>query len=400
MKLNILFSREPFKYLFSKTIKYFLENRYNWKGEILWDQKFKKGIFFSVIEPLNLIFPAQKSFHELSFFLREHYYENNLLKYFLRIIFIRCCFFKFTRNLLTYRVLLFTETFPELDNFVFLGGNNTIKIINLNLNQCIVLNKYQFDSTFFINSLNVRKEFNFLNCPRIIEYNISQNWTIEPLLTGIPLDRQRKTDKTNQVLENAKSNIFELYKKTKTNISLESYVDSKMIEIKKEIDSLNSFYNNVQKEKLHSISDYIFSRLQRYSSRRTFIQLAMTHGDFHLGNIIYDYKNLPLEFKIIDWEYSDIRCIWYDNLFLELNSSSTKNLSFRIKKWIKENRLNNEKIIWCTKEKISKYNLEIIIYTFIFELLLLRLKESNVSYHIRLNKPLIMLINELSKLKL
>ncbi len=167
-------------------------------------------------------------------------------------------------------------------------------------------------------------------------------------------------------------------------------------EIKSEINSLNANYKELFKSKLSNIINSIIDKLCKINNKNSLITVSLTHGDFHEGNILYNEKKG--EIILIDWEYSSIRCIWYDAFFNELKCSSPKGLAKRIKLF--ENKSYGEELFWFLDG--IKLDLELsqktFLYIFILELLLSRLQQSNISKELIINQGLILYVQELSKL--
>ena len=316
----------------------------------------------------------------------------------MRIVFIKLAFLGITKKFFIKSTLVFKEHLDPINNWIFLGGNNTIKIIDLKNSECIVLNKFDFDSKFFENALKVRGSLLKSNVPKIIDYCLYEKWHKEALLNGIPLNRQRKNNNTKEVSKLAKLYMLDVYKKTSKEFIFKEYLKLLLKKISFQIENLNDNYN--KRFKLE-IKDFIFdinTKLNQVISDKDIILLSVTHGDFHLGNIIYNTKNLESEFQIIDWEYSSIRCIWYDEFFLKLEASNSKNISIRIKKFLLSKGFDDFDTFW--RIIFNKYNLSIYTYLFILEYILSRLEESNASKWIRRNYSLILLKKELLKIEL
>ena len=58
MKLNILLKREPFEFIFKKTVESYLKEKFEWDGEIIVENKLRSRSSFLLNSYLNIIFPS------------------------------------------------------------------------------------------------------------------------------------------------------------------------------------------------------------------------------------------------------------------------------------------------------------------------------------------------------
>ena len=80
MKLNILFKRESFEFIFIKTVESYLKSQLNWNGNINIVSKSKTQDTFLLNTHLNIIFPANISESSLKLLINEHYYDKCFFK--------------------------------------------------------------------------------------------------------------------------------------------------------------------------------------------------------------------------------------------------------------------------------------------------------------------------------
>ena len=127
------------------------------------------------------------------------------------------------------------------------------------------------------------------------------------------------------------------------------------------------------------------------------LPIALTHGDFNRGNIIFnEYSNKT---DIIDWEYSDERIVWYDSFSLLLNASNPVGLSKRIG-FFSKNYINYLlELFWFNEFEKFELDIKVFFNLFILENLLIRLRQSNISKTLYKESGMILFIEELKKLK-
>jgi len=108
--------------------------------------------------------------------------------------------------------------------------------------------------------------------------------------------------------------------------------------------------------------------------------MALTHGDFQYGNIlVYDFEEI--KYFIIDWEYSQVRNIFYDSIVIYSGARKSINISMKLKKLIGMDDKDVKAILWplVIVDNDKSQTLIEIVLSFIAEELLLRLMEISAS---------------------
>ena len=397
MKLNLLLTREPFQKIFNKTVSKFLKLEFGWDGEIEWGSRFNYKKTFLVNKYLNLIFPSNILFSKFNKLVKEHLFDKSPLRNFLRLIYVQLSNLFITKYLLSSNSISFTKYMDYFDNFVFLGGNNTIKIIDLKKKECIVLKKVGFSPEFFKSTIRNRIKYSYLFANEIIDYNLNQYWFKEKLFEGIPLDRQKNSLAINKSFLSAKQKMITLYEKTYFEISSIEYLETISEKISFEIKYLNKSYKESIKDQLFSSVSLLKRSLSSLFNNNIFLPISLTHGDFNRGNIIFNEFNNQTD--IVDWEYSDERIVWYDSFSLLLNSSNPVGLSKRIG-FFSKNYINYLlELFWLNEFEKFELDIKVFFNLFILENLLIRLKQSNISKTLYEDNGMILFIEELKKLK-
>ena len=396
MKLNILLKREPFEFIFKKTVESYLKAKFNWNGEIKVENKLRSRSSFLLNSYLNIIFPSNISESSLKIFINEHLYDKNLFKRILRKIYLYFSISIHTRYFFSSRILSLTKYKKRFDEFVFLGGNNSIKIIDLKNKNCIVLKKYEFDPKFFNQALDIRILYSHLIGNTITDYDKNDYWYKELLLEGIPLDRQRSDLYSARALNIAKENMKQIYKVSTRYYKFEPYINNIIKKINQEINNLNNNYKNNFRNNLFEFVDVIRKYLITQNYKKLYIPIATSHGDFNKGNIVFSRSKNYV--NIIDWEYSDKRVIWYDSFYLALNASNPYGISKRINNLKKYKNDDFQRLFWLDNLEVFSFEREFFIKIFILESLLNRLIQCNVSYYVKKDIGIYIFLNELEKL--
>ena len=396
MKLNILLKREPFEFIFKKTVESYLKAKFKWNGEIKLENKLRSRSSFLLNSYLNIIFPSNISESSLKILINEHLYDKNLFKRILRKIYLYFSISIHTRYFFSSRILSLTKYKKRFDEFVFLGGNNSIKIIDLKNKNCIVLKKYEFNPKFFNQALDIRILYSHLIGNTITDYSKKAFWYKELLLEGIPLDRQKSDLYSARALNIAKENMKQIYKVSTRYYKFEPYINNIIKKINQEINNLNNNYKNKFRNKLFEFVDVMRKYLIAQNYKKLYIPIATSHGDFNEGNIVFSRSKNYV--NIIDWEYSDKRVIWYDSFYLALNASNPYGISKRINNLKKYKNDDFKRLFWLDNLEVLSYEREFFIKIFILESLLNRLMQCNVSYYVKKDIGIYIFLNELEKL--
>ena len=396
MKFNFLFKREEFDFIFVKTVESYLKSQFYWSGKINIGNQFRTHNSFLLNSFLNIIFPSNISESSLKLIIDEHLYDKSFLKLILRRIFLKLSILKFTRIFLSSRIITFTNYEKRFDDLIFLGGNNTIKILDLRNKHCIVLKKYGFIPNFFNNALNTRTLYSSIINNTIIEYNKKEYWIKEQLLEGIPLDRQKNDLYSEEALIIAKEKMKLIYKVSKKYSKFKPYLSNLVRQINNEINNLNKNYKNKFRISLLKLVDTIRKYLIQENYQELNLLIAVSHGDFNKGNIVLSRSNNYI--SIIDWEYSYERVIWYDSFYLELNASNPNGISKRINNLKKYNDFDFQNLFWVEIQEKLSFKRDFYIKAFLLESLLNRLIQCNASCNIKKDNGLYIYFNEIKNI--
>jgi len=129
------------------------------------------------------------------------------------------------------------------------------------------------------------------------------------------------------------------------------------------------------------------------------IDIVQSHGDFQPANIIIPTVSDQRLVYLIDWEYTEKRCRWYDAMVFELHSRSPVGLASRISEWLSDENIAFLSIQWCGIDKTGS-SARYIVATFLLEDLLLRLVDTTIPGLRQPNSGFLRFIDELLSVNL
>ena len=381
MKISTLLKREPFGEIFEKTLKSFLDYNHNSKYNVKWNLK-HSHIVKSNSQQLWYCNPYINSIYvsnvNLDVFnsINGEYYYNPLKpwKSFFQRIYLFISQSKMFRILMSKYIINISPGIHNACNKLIIGGNNKIRLIDIDKQKVYVILKYGFEKKYIINERYVRDNFNYISVPKIIDNGKNDLWFSEEYISGTPINRLKR-DIKNKVLTDAISEIHKLLNETKRDLLLSEYIDILNHRIETGISNLSKEDKNNTK----NIKKIIFKFLNKSKDRR--ILLAYTHGDFHMGNI-FSNKH---KYCIIDWENSGERHIGYDLFILLYGSRIDKGYSERFTELFNSKLNSKEKEIvinWpgMNFSKIDEFRCDLML--FLIEDLIFHINEkNNVSFY-------------------
>ena len=371
MRLDLLMERELFDDIFIDTISKYLRIQHKWDGTIEWN---KINLFcsakhkFLVNDKLNVIYNNNLKRDKLTELTAEFCYNANFVKNILQKIYVQFATIKVFDKFLSKYTVSLTNCQDEFSKWVFIPGNHSIRIIDLQKNRCVVIMKDGFNEKFLKNEINTRKDYPYLPIPKLITYNINNFYYEEERIVGLPYNRVADQETRNKSLKRILKLFLKLYKETHLVKEKNNYINMLRKDFDHAIDNLPPVYKSEDKQKIIMLFEEISKSITAKE-----INLAKTHGDFQPANIIID-SNQNNRSYVIDWEYSKQRCFLYDVLVFEVQARKTIGLAERIK------MLDMDKFKWIYQSLDIPY-LDLkdeMIKVFLLEDLCLRIEELKI----------------------
>lgn len=371
MRLDLLMKRELFDDVFIYTLSKYLKVYYNWNGIIKWNRfnLFHSTKYtFLVNDKLNVIYHKNLQRCKLSELTAEFSYNPNFIRNILQKIYVEFATNKIFEKFLTKYTVNLTDFRNEFSKWVFIPGNHSIRIIDIQKNRCIVILKDGFNEKFVKNEINIRKDYSYLPIPKLINYNFNNLHYEEERIVGLPYNRVADEEIRYKSFKKILKPLLRLYRETHIVIEKNNYVNMLKKDFDLAIDNLPPIYKSEDKQKIRLLFDEISTSIVLSE-----INLVLTHGDFQPANIIID-STQNSKVYVIDWEYSKQRYFLYDVLVFEFQARKTIGLAKRLLE------LDLEKIKWiCQSLNIPNLDLkDEMVKVFLLEDLCLRIEELKI----------------------
>jgi hypothetical protein len=379
MKISTLIEREPFKKIFQETIEDFLLAKTNIKHQVQYDYKSTLSNKTQVwlCNPLiNSIFTQEANSDIFSSINGEYSYNpHKPWKSIAQKIYLRLSQSKFTAERLANYKIYMSPPIQNPESKLFIGGNTKIRLLDTLNNEVFVILKKGFNKQFIEKELYVKKNFQYLPTPNIIDHGIEGSWYSEEYIKGIPPNRLPAVIGNARILE-AIECLAKLYSETRNTTDLHEYALTQSHNIRNHLKD----FQNASNEVLSSI-DYIVSKIVKtlMLERNTKLNLAYCHGDFHQGNILSGKD----KFWILDWEYSGEKHISYDLIIFLLDTRIEDGFSDRFIN-ILNNKISKFQLNICSKWPGIDWNntnsRKIYLLVFLLDDLIFYIRESSNSF--------------------
>ena len=400
MRLDLLLDREPFKEVFSRTLSGYLASQFSWSGKICW-QRSKPLLqnYFLVNKKLNLIYPQTLNTQTLRLMASEYGFHPNLIRRKVQQLYVHYAITIPLRSLLsTYYVL--TDPLPVVcANWCIIPGNSSIRIVDLENNECIVLQKDGFNKNHMRDLINIRKQYPELPGPKIYRSNLTAGWYVEERIQGLPLNRLGDNLRIKNATNSARQSMLHLYKQTSSKVDFLLWRQSVTQKINDALDRLPEIYPSSLRQQVTNSVNNLVSFLVKIHTVGMMVDTAQSHGDFQPANILIPTVSDQRNVYLIDWEYTDKRCRWYDAMVFELNSRSPIGLAGRVHQWLSNEDQAYQSVEWCGLNKVESFS-RYVIFTFLLEDLLFRLVDTTIPGLRKPDKGFLTFVDELSLIKL
>jgi len=372
MRIDLLLHRENFSEIFSQSFQQELNKQFNWSGKLIWKSIHLHDLFTDVLlinHKLNVIYPNSISRKALRKITAEYAYHPNLFRRLLQMLFVRFAT-SFPFELFTTKAVIEVDPWlKEVDEWCIVPGNHAIRIVYLSQNLCRVFCKQGFNTKFIKNEIFVRKEYPFLPIPCLLDSDEDESWFLEERIIALPLNRIADQQINKEIISQARNALLELYRKSSQPVRLDEWTQNIRSSLHEAIESLPSIYKQHDRNKFYSISK-ILSKLVSGADEE-WIDTVQSHGDFQPANIMVTTEDGVNQLYLIDWEYSQQRCLFYDAMVFSSQARSPKGLKFRLDALLSG---RDESYLWCGCDKLQKWMLAL----FLMEDLLLKLQELQI----------------------
>ena len=321
MKIQLLRRRENFLEIFQKSISHFFQEKYSHVNYM--------NIEYIINDYLNIVYPSKINRNDLADLVCEFKYHPKAYRRILQSAYTFLAIRWPLEAIASSEEVVISMPISAKERRVFIPGNHSIRVIDLDKNRCFVFLKSGFDSKFIESDVNIRLEHAWLKTPKVIQQK--NGWHEEQRVVGLPWNRLSSVDLKKKVIIRVQNQLSKLYRKTIVNAPIKDYVPQLCNNILSMLDASFSVLSDKEKDIISNFVGELELLLSNYSSDVN-IDLVSTHGDLQPGNIMCSKD----DFWIIDWEYSDQRSIFYDALVFDLECRFPSGLSTRFNKKINE----------------------------------------------------------------
>jgi hypothetical protein len=390
MRLDLLLKREDFAKTFEISFARYLFEVFNISATVNWRNNTKDSNFLLVNPKLNVIYSKNIDRAKLKLIVSEYEYNPNLVRRFLQKIYIKLSISTYFEHLFAKTIVSVSPWIESFDEVCIVPGNQSIRIINLETLTARVILKEGFSSQSIRNEIYLRQKYKFLPIPKLLNVDTQSLWFEELQVSALPFNRIDNQTIKDKILIDVKKNLLKLYSETTIKIDIKNYVKSLYETCDNLITKLPEIYTKFDKKEIRDIFILLNETVKNFPDRT--IDLAQSHGDLQLGNILVGNNNSEL--YLIDWEYTEKRSIFYDSLVLATDCRKPKGLAKRIKTILDGADLSWN---WCIKTdgfRLSKCELAI----FLIEDLIVRLSELNIPNLIIKDNGLDLWLKEVKKM--
>lgn len=362
LKIELLTQRESFYEIFEESLDCFLE--------IQFSQTTLDECAYRVNEKLNIIYPCELSRHHLLKLISEYRYHRFFIRRILQNIYVSFAVLPFFESLLSPKVMMLKIPVTSKNNWVFIPGNHTIRIIDTGSDVCSVFSKKGFDDEFARKDSKTRLEHPELRVPRVISQG--EGWFKEERIRGVPLDKLKNKIMVRRIIDGTRKELRTLYGSSECDSPLADY-GSKLVAqisdiVKNSLWDLKAFQASLVFDYANKLNTILSNHWESGA-----IKTVVSHGDFHPGNILCS----GAEFWLVDWEYSDRRSLFYDALVFHLRARSVTSLGKRMDVFISELASGVEFFEWTGT--VLEESCQYYVVIFLLEDMLVRLKEIRIA---------------------
>jgi len=378
LKVQLLRKRENFQEIFQESTLWFFREKYP-------NDDYEKTKYY-VNDYLNIVYPSQINRNDLADLVSEFRYHPKICRRILQSIYTFLAIRWPLEIMNSLKSIVIPAPISARKRWVFIPGNHSIRVIDLDENRCFVFLKSGFNNKFIGSDASIRLEHAWLKAPEVIRQK--NGWYEEQRVVGLPWNRLSSADLKKRIIIGAQNQLSELYQKTAVNVPMVNYVSQLCSNILSILSTSFSSLSNEEKDIISNFINELELLLGNYSSDIN-IDLVSTHGDFQPGNILCSKD----DFWIIDWEYSNQRSIFYDALVFDLECRFPSGLGARLEKKINKLDGMSEYLKWTGKPLDN--NRSYYFSVFFLEDLLLRMDEVSVDLVLAKSEALSTYLTEL-----
>jgi len=337
-----------------------------------------------VNKKINLIFPALSISRDIWPLVKEYSYHANPYKRFVQSLYVLLSISKVFRNLFASQFLSIQPCPESFANVCILPGNHSIRVINLDLNECLVLSKLGYRADKLANAVLLRTSFSELPGPKVIDWDLSDGWYTEERIFGLPLNKLSNKDVQAKAMDEVRLFLNKMYDDTSELLPASTWFEAKFTQLDMAIEMLPVCYSYSIKKKIIELKSNLTSLAENYTDPSLLLENANTHGDLQAANLLAPSEHSEDNVYIIDWEYTGKRIRHYDAFVYNLDARFPHGLAQRINTLLNNETAMASVLAWCGTKADVEFDASLFVLTFIVDEFLFRLDDTTIP---NLNEP-------------
>lgn len=279
---------------------------------------------------LNVIFPKDISPADLMGLVVEYSYSSNYWVRLTRKIYVALSISRCFRGLMASSTLSIYSNKKNFSKIVILPGNHAIRLLDFENSTSTVILKSGYSPQRIQAAVTARIQFQNILEPKILTFDFDKGWYTEKIINGVPLDRSKNIQERKKLFLLAYEVMGSIYRDTVEEVPLLKHAKYLCDKIDQELMELPSVYNNKIKGRIRKVRALLSRELAKSAISKDTIPLALSHGDFQAANILIPMDTVDESLYLIDWEYSEVRILFYDILVYHLGCRFPEGLGERI----------------------------------------------------------------------
>ena len=384
MKIADLLQREPFGEILERTLSHYFQGRYGIEFEVRWYAKSPgvgaiaaQGFQPWLCRPdLNAIFAAHAPSKVLDPVRRELYETSVRWQRPLQRAYFGLVAHPRLVERLAKVAIGIKPALPDADSLLILGGNNRLRILDLQSQRLHFVLKDGFDTRSTQRELEVRRVVQSPHIPEIVCLAPDGTWFEQRCIQGAALNRLPSEYDPLPFEERAIKLLASWAANTVEAVSVIEYSRSLLDQIEAHLATRVPDGLEQMKAQVRTWARALCVAIERLAaSAGDSIELALSHGDFQPGNILLEEGD---HLWVTDWEYSARRQRHYDILVYGLRSRFARGLAGRIGQLTADHRVFSEPPwrAWPHLSDISPDRLRMVASVFLLEDLLWRVQDN------------------------
>ncbi len=214
-------------------------------------------------------------------------------------------------------------------DWLIVGGNHKVRLLNHRMHQCYSVLKEGFDAEFLRTEVSTRRlaaEMG-VSVPVIRQVASEDAWFLEDYVAGIPLNRLSCRDTAKRTLLAAMNELNRFSESTSRSMGVRTHTQSLASEARTSL-SLARAVDASLRERVETCIGQLLEVLEPAADDP--LTTVRCHGDLQPGNVLWRSDG----HWIIDWEYAARRQAGHDALVYQLQTRFPKGLATRLESFV------------------------------------------------------------------